>query len=132
MNIRWRFPSYVFLTVAVVGAIALYPLIEYGRPEYYPGIIVGCIVSVVNVLIGYGTVEHAFDKSNDIFLKYVLGGMVIRLLGTVGAVFLLIFVYDYHIMSLVGSLFFFYFLFLIYEIIYYNKKLILKKEAQHP
>jgi hypothetical protein len=129
MNIGWRFPSYIFLTVLGVGAIALYPLIEYGRPEYYPGIIVGCILSVINVLIGYGTVEYAFDKSDNFFLKYVLGGMVVRLLGTVGVVFILIIVLNYHIMSLVGSLFFFYFLFLIFEIIYYNKKLVMRKKT---
>jgi hypothetical protein len=127
MNISWRFPTYIFLTVVGIGAIAWYPLIKYGHPEYYPGIILGCILSVINVMIGYGTVEYAFDKSDNVFLKYVLGGMVVRLLGTVCIVFILIIVLDYHIMSLVGSLFFFYFLFLIYEIIYYNKKLALKK-----
>ncbi len=127
IKIDWSFPKRILLTLGIITALGLYPLIVYGTPEIRAGIIVGCIISVLNVLFGYFSIEYAFDKSNKTFMKAVLGGMGIRLVVSLTAVLVLIEVFDFHIVSLVSSLLLFYFIFMLYEILFYNKKLSLRK-----
>jgi hypothetical protein len=127
MKIDWSFPKRVLLTLAVIIAVGSYPLLVYAPPEVVAGVIAGCVISILNVLLGYMAIEYSFDKSNNTFLKAVLGGMGIRLVGTLVAVLVLIEVFDFHIVSLVTSLLGFYFLFMLYEIFYYNKILSLRK-----
>lgn len=117
----------MFLTLIVFTAIGIYPLVHYGTPEVIKSIVAGCIISVLNVFIGYFAIEYAFDKSNKTFIKAVLGGMGIRLVATLTAVLVLIEVFEYHILSFVSSLLIFYFIFLLYEVLYFNKKLSLRK-----
>lgn len=127
MKVDWSFPKRVFLTLAVIIAIGGYPLINYGAYDVIIGIVTGCVISILNVLLGYVAIEYAFDKSNKTFMKAVLGGMGVRLVATLTAVLVLVEVFDYHILSFVSSLLIFYFIFLLYEIMYYNKKLSLRK-----
>jgi len=127
MKTNWGFPKRVFLTLTLITAIGIYPLIYYGSPDIIKGIITGCVISVINVFFGYVAIEYAFDKSNKTFMKAVLGGMGIRLVATLTAVLVLIEVFEYHIMSFVSSLLIFYFIFLLYELVYFNKKLSMRK-----
>lgn len=127
MKIDWSFPKRVLITLAVIAAAGAYPLLTYAPPEVIVGVIAGCIISILNVLLGYVAIEYSFDKSNNTFLKAVLGGMGIRLVASLTAVLVLIEVFDYHIVSLVSSLLVFYFIFMLYEILFYNKKLSLRK-----
>lgn len=127
MKVDWTFPKRILITLAVIVTIAIYPLIKFGTPEIIAGIVAGCIISIFNVLLGYFSIEYAIDKSNNTFLKAVLGGMGIRLIASLVAVLILIQVYEYHILSLVTSLLIFYFIFMLYEIMFFNKKLSLKK-----
>jgi hypothetical protein len=127
MKIDWNFPKRVFLTLAVIAVIGAYPLIVYGTPEIFTGIVAGSVISLLNVLLGYVAIEYAIDKSNKTFLKAVLGGMGIRLVGSLTAVLILIEVYDIHISSFVASLLTLYFIFMLYEIMFFNKKLSLRK-----
>ncbi len=124
-----RFLAKVLLTTAVLCLAAIYPVLKYGSPEMYPGLAAGVVLSLLNFLIGYFSVEYAFEKPDETFLKVVLGGMAARLLATAGAVFVLIFLLDFHVVSLVSSLFFFYTLFLIFEIMHYNKKAVVKRQT---
>ncbi len=127
IKIDWSFPKRILLTLGIITVLGIYPLVEYGTPEVRAGIIIGCIISVLNVLLGYISIEYAFDKSNNTFMKAVLGGMGIRLVASLTAVLVLIEVFDFHIVSLVSSLLVFYFVFMLYEIMFYNKKLSLRK-----
>jgi hypothetical protein len=127
MKIDWNFPKRVLVTLAVISVIAIYPLIIYGTPEIITGIVAGSVISLLNVLLGYVAIEYAIDKSNKTFLKAVLGGMGIRLVGSLTAVLILIEVYDIHISSFVASLLTLYFIFMLYEIMFFNKKLSLRK-----
>jgi hypothetical protein len=127
MKIDWNFPKRVLVTLAVIALIGIYPLIVYGTPEIITGIIAGSVISLLNVLLGYVAIEYAIDKSNKTFLKAVLGGMGLRLVGSLTAVLILIEVYDIHISSFVASLLTLYFIFMLYEIMFFNKKLSLRK-----
>lgn len=127
MKIDWTFPKRVLLTLGLCVLLGTYPLVEFASPEIILGVVVGCVISVGNVLLGYLSIEYAFNKSNNTFMKFVLGGIGIRLVLTLGAVLLLIQVFDFHIESLVTSLLFFYFIFMLYELVFYNKKLTLRK-----
>lgn len=121
-----RFPKQIVLATLAVGLLASYPMYVWADREIVVGVVTGGIISLINVLIGYISVEFAFNKSNATFLKVVLGGMGIRLSLIAVTLILLIKVFDIHLYSLISSMFFFYFLYIIFEIVFVNKKIALK------
>ena len=127
MKFDIAFPKKIVLVLLLIGVLAVYPLYKVSDREVTVGFVTGGLISFINVLVGFFSIEYAFDKSNATFLKVILGGMGIRLLAIAALVFILIKVFDFHVFSLTASLFFFYFLFVIFEIVYVNKKLTLKK-----
>lgn len=120
-------PKRILVLVLLVGVLATYPLFKAGDRDITVGFITGCLISLVNVTAGYLLIEYGIEKPNATFLKIILGGMVARLILTPAIVVVLIRVFRFHLLSLTGSLFFSYFLFLILEILFLNKKLALKK-----
>jgi hypothetical protein len=120
-------PRRIILLVLLVGVLAAYPLYRADNREITLGFITGCLISLVNVMAGYLLIEYGIEKPNAAFLKIILGGMIARLLLTPVVVVVLVRVFDFHVLSLTGSLFFSYFLFLVFEILFLNKKLALKK-----
>jgi CDP-diglyceride synthetase len=120
-------PKRTVLLVLLIGVLAAYPLYKAGDREITVGFITGCLISFVNVTAGYLLIEYGIEKPNATFLKIILGGMVARLILIPAVVVVLIRVFRFHLLSLTGSLFFSYFLFLILEILFLNKKLALKK-----
>lgn len=91
------------------------------------------IVIVANFINAYGafaTFDFSIELSNQKFLKYVLGGMAIRI-AFILLVFLTVFLV-LNISKIIFILFFFinYFIFLFWEIAYYKKKLE-KKEYEN-
>jgi len=127
MKIDWGFPKRVLLICAVLVALGIYPLLTYGTPEIMAGVIAGSVLAILNVLFSYFSIEYAQGKSNKTFLKAVLGGMGIRLVASLTAVLVLVRVFDFHIVSLVSSFLFLYFLFMFPIILVYNKKLSMRK-----
>ncbi|MGA9364638.1 MAG: hypothetical protein WBW16_09750 [Bacteroidota bacterium] len=120
-------PKRIILLVLLIGVLAAYPLFKAGDPEITVGFITGCLISLVSVTVGYLLIEYGIEKSNATFLKIILGGMLARLILIPVVVVVLIRVFRFHLISLTASLFFSYFLFLIVEILFLNKKLALKK-----
>jgi hypothetical protein len=127
MKIDWSFPKRVLLTLVVFAAVGAYPFAVYATPEIRTGIVAGLVISVLNVFLGYLSIEYSFGKSTKTFMKAVLGGMGIRLVATMTAVLILLEVYDYHMISFVSSLLVFYFIFVLYEVLHVNRKVILSK-----
>lgn len=127
MKVDWGFPKRVFLTCAILVALGMYPLLTYGTREIIAGVIAGSVLAILNVLFSYFSIEYAQGKSNKTFLKAVLGGMGIRLVVSLTAVLVLVRVFDFHIVSLVSSFLFLYFLFMFPIILVYNKKLSMRK-----
>ncbi len=123
-----KFPKHIFFATLAVGFVASYPMYLWADRDVVVGVITGGLISLVNVLIGYISVEFAFDKSNATFLKVVLGGIGVRLLLIAVTLILLIKVFDLHLYSLISSMLFFYFLYITFEIVFINKKITLKNQ----
>jgi len=127
MKYDLKFPKQILFTVLIVGVLSAYPLAVYADKQMMYGIIAGCVISVMNILAGYLSIEYAFDRSNTTFLKVILGGMGIRLLAVAAILVILLKVFQVHTYGLVFSFFFFYIVFAILEILFLNKKISLKK-----
>ena len=128
--IKNNFPLQIILSVIFTFFVAIYPLTHYFAYEVLISVLLGCAVSLTNVFIGYWLIMYSFDKPNRIFFQSVLGGLGLRLLLIGLSIFLLIKFFNINMFGLVVSLFFYYFLFLILEIIFLNKKLLNKNVKQ--
>ena len=117
-----KFPKQVLLTLIGVGVLSFYPLSRFASEEIISGVLAGIVLSVINVLMGYVAIEYSFNKSYTLFIQVVLGGVGIRLFFMVGMLLLLIGVFKFHSIALVGSLFGMYSIFLILEVLYIHNK----------
>lgn len=112
--------------VLAVVLVAAYPLVRLQNPEILRAALAGCLVSTLNALAGFLTIELAFGKSYTGFLKAVLGGMGVRMLVMLGALAVLITVCHMHTVALAVSLLGFYMIYLVLEILYLQKKVVVK------
>lgn len=127
MKIDWSFLRLVLYCFAGAAVLTYYPISEFANAEVLRSIIAGGIMSLANLLLGYLAIEFSFDRSHTTFLKFVLGGMVGRLLLMWGVLLLLIRIYEFHSASLMLSLLFFYVMNLVLEIFYLQKRISTKQ-----
>ena len=126
MKIDWKFLKQILLTLIVIGVLSIYPVMNYATPEITSAIIAGALLTTINVLLGYAAIEYSFGKSTTTFVKYVLGGMGIRLLLMTSTLFILVKAFDFHSIALICSIGFFYIIFLTLEILFIQKKINIK------
>jgi hypothetical protein len=129
MKIDKRFPLQVLGALAVAGLLVAYPLVRYGSGEILLAVSVGALLSTINVLLGYLAIEYSFEKSYTTFLKAVLGGMGIRMGLMLIALLVLIKVVGLHTVALVVSLLGFYLIFLVLEVLFIQKKVLIKNQS---
>jgi hypothetical protein len=122
VRIDWAFLRIVALCFAGAAVLAAYPLSEFATRPVTTGVVAGASMSLLNLLLGYAAIEYSFDKSHTTFLKYVLGGMVARLMLMWGVLLVLVWFYNVHAASLMLTLLFFYVLNLVLEIAYLQKR----------
>lgn len=127
MKIDWSFLRLVAVCFAIAAVLTFYPISEFATAEVIRSIIAGGVMSLVNLLLGYLAIEFSFERSHTTFLKYVLGGMVGRLMLMWGTFLLLIQVFGFHAASLMLTLLFFYLMNLALEIYYLQKRVSTKK-----
>ena len=127
VKIDWSFLRLVMFCFAAAAVLTYYPISEFATGEVIQGIIAGGVMSLINLLLGYAAIEISYERSHTTFLKYVLGGMVVRLMLMWSVLLILIRVYNYHSASLMLSLLFFYVLNLVLEIFYLQKRVSSKK-----
>jgi hypothetical protein len=127
MKFDWVFLRLVLFCFAGAAVLTYYPISEFATAEVIRSIIAGGVMSLVNLLLGYMAIEISFERSHTTFLKYVLGGMVVRLMMMWGVLLLLIRFYGFHSASLMLSLLFFYAMNLVLEIFYLQKRVSTKK-----
>ncbi|HEY6192991.1 MAG TPA: hypothetical protein VI215_11775 [Bacteroidota bacterium] len=118
----WSFPRQVLITLLVVACGAAYPLMKYGTAEILRAVLAGAAITTMNVLAGYAAIEYSHGKSASTFLKYVLGGMGVRLMAVAAVLVALIRVFGFEVSALVWSMVFFYVIFLILELMFIQKK----------
>ena len=127
MKIDWAFLKLVLYCAFGVLILVVLPLSLFTDREIVQSVAASGIACLVHLLLGYVSIELGFDKPSTIFLKIILGGTLARLLLLVGAVFVLVRVYQFHALSLMISFLMFYVLDLVLEIHILQKKVTLKR-----
>lgn len=123
MNLRSNFPAQVALLLVGALLILAWPLAAFAPAEVRTAVAAGAALSTVNVMLGYGAIRYAFDKSHTTFLKAVLGGMGLRLLFMLGAFVALIAGFGVHALALTLSLLGFYAGFMVLEIVFIQQRM---------
>ena len=116
------FFKYVLIASVIVLIAAFYPVYTYASSLQIKSIIYGYLLSLINVLVGYGLTGIAFDKKVKSFMIIVFGGMVVRMFLVAVLLLVLLYIVQLDAWSLVASVFFFYFLFISIEIKFLYKK----------
>jgi len=124
--IKSSFPLQIIILFFITFLLAIYPLSHYFTAEVLISVFFGSFISIVNVFIGYALIVYSIDKPNKVFFKAVIGGMVLRMFFISIVLICLIKILSINIYGLVTSLFFYYFLFLIMEIMFLNRRLLNK------
>lgn len=118
-------PLFDFLIKILILSVILWGAIFWGSAEYgfdIGSVFVAWILIAANTLVGYLLFDHAFEKSQSDFTKVVLGGLVLRLLVLMAIVALVILRDLVAVNDFVISLFAFYCIYVIIEILGYQKK----------
>lgn len=106
----------VAIALAAAAVVLAYPVYLRWGPDVLAAAAVGCAISTLNVVLGGVSVVWAFDKPQPVFLKTVLGGMALRMVGVCVSFILLIRLSDFPIYGLAVSMFLFYLLYQVLEI----------------
>jgi len=123
-----RFPRLVGVVVLIATAVLAYPLLRFASPAVVIAVAAGTLMSTLNALLGYFSIEYAFGKSYTTFLKVVIGGMGVRMLGMLGIMLVLILVFHVPSLPLTLSMLAFYLVFLVMEILFIQTKVVLKSQ----
>ncbi|NTV92651.1 MAG: hypothetical protein HGA72_05100 [Chlorobiaceae bacterium] len=118
-------PVFDFLIKLFILSVILWVVIWYGLA---PGtvdlqsVFYAWVIIVANSLVGYLMFEYAFDKESPVFTKVVFGGLAARLLLLMGLVAWIIVRNLAVLNDFVLSFFAFYCIYVIVEILAYQKK----------
>jgi hypothetical protein len=117
------FPKQVFITMAVITAAGAYPVARWGSPGVAEAAAAGAILATVNVLAGYVAISRSLGQSIHTFMKYVMGGMGLRLFAMAGILLLLTRGFGFHATALVASLGIYYLAYLVLEVLFIQSEL---------
>ncbi len=109
------------LTVILWAGILFFSGIQVGSAEFR-SVLYAWMMVATNTLAGYLIFEYAFDKAPRIFTLSVFGGLTVRLLALMTLVFIVIYRDPKGSNAFVISLFAFYCIYLIVEVLGYQKK----------
>ena len=125
-------PLFDFLLKILILSVILWGVIFWGAAEYdidLGSVFVAWILIAANSLVGYLLFEYAFDKPQAVFTKVVFGGLVLRLLVLMVLIAVIILQNFVVINDFVFSFFAFYCIYVIIEILGYQKKNKQKKKV---
>lgn len=112
----YTFLLLIFFTALLIGLL----LFEILSPKYFKSILLGEAITTFNAAIGFLSIKSGINKPEKMFLRWLLGGMVLRFLTTLVIVILALLFLELNRISFIFSILFFYSFFLIIEIIYLN------------
>jgi hypothetical protein len=121
-----RFPKRVAVVALIAGAVLAYPLVRYASPGVVVAVVAGAVMSTLNALLGYVSIEYAFGKSYTTFLKVVIGGMGLRMLAMLGIMLVLILSLHMQPLPLTLSMLGFYLVYLVLEVLFIQTKVMVK------
>jgi hypothetical protein len=118
-------PLFDFLVKLCILSVVLWVVIFTGlKPGSFDvhSVFLAWILVVVNALTGYLLFEYAVDKESPVFTKVVFGGLTVRMLVLMLFIALLIIRHMVAVNDFVISFFAFYCIYVIVEILGYQKK----------
>ena len=118
----WMFLKYALLLSLIVLLIAFYPIYKFASGYQVYSLIIGYAISLINIAIGYNLNRSALNKKVKSFMVIVFGSMALRMIFVALVLIILLTYTRLDSISLVSSVFFFYFLFVTLEIYFLNKK----------
>lgn len=113
----------VLTVLVVIGTMILF-FIEKDSTIFAAGF--GMILSMINFILGYYAITISYNKSVTKFLKVIIIGMGIRLSLLLFGIFVFVKLLNVQIIPFITSLFVFYIIFLIFEIVYIQKRILSK------
>lgn len=117
-----NFFKYLAYSSLLIIILASYPVYKYFNIVQINSIIAGYFISLLNAFIGFKLNTMAFSKPTKSFMVLVFGGMGIRLIVVILLLVILMYFTGLDSLSLVGSVFFFYTVFISIEIYFLHKK----------
>jgi len=108
-----------FLIIAFL-IITFLLLIDVLSENQFKSIILGWIITTINVGLGIVSIKSGINKSEKVFMQRIFGGMVIRFMAILLMVVLALLFLELNRISFIFSVLFYYIFYLIIEIIYLN------------
>ncbi|NTV02299.1 MAG: hypothetical protein HGB04_05870 [Chlorobiaceae bacterium] len=125
-------PLFDFLVKLFILSVILWGVIYWGYTKYpvdLPSVFTAWVMVTVNALVGYLLFEYAFDKESRVFTLVVFGGVAMRLLLIMALVLVINLLHLVRPIDFAVSFISFYCIYLVVEILGYQKKNQLKKNA---
>jgi hypothetical protein len=114
--LKASFVTYILIMLAVVGAYKL----SYINNSLFVSILAASVIMCCGFILGIITIRIGINKSHEIFIFSILGGMVVRLIGLTALVFICLKFLELNPNNFIFSILFFYVFFLLVEIFYLN------------
>lgn len=124
------FLKWWFLVTAVAWLLLAVPLYLLGEANILWGAIVGCLLPAFCFVVGFYSMCRNLHRPPNKLMIAVFGGMLARMLFIGLAFFLILWLTQLHVASLLTSLFGFYFLYLALELYFINGRFKHIKEGQ--
>lgn len=121
-----------FLIKLFILSVILWGVVYWGSANYpidINSVFVAWLMVVLNSLTGYLLFEYGFDKESKVFTLVVFGGVALRLLIIMALVLVINLLGMVKSIDFVVSFISFYCIYLVLEILAYQKKNQLKKNA---
>ena len=112
-----------FCAVLCVSVISIYLLYIMQQRDLVPPVVLGIVLSTLNVFAGYLSIELGLGKSISAFFKIVFGGIGIRLVFVLSALIISIAVFEMQKYVLISSFLICYIFFLFLEVFYIKYRL---------
>lgn len=126
-SMRSRMVKILAISLIAMGLISFFLIWKFGNSGFGGSYLLGALLGILNGVVGFLTIEKFIDRSSLVFMKGVFLGMGIRLFLLLGIFVILIKAFGAHIVALVTGLLIFYFAMTIFEVIFLNKRIELKK-----
>ncbi|MCA9406984.1 MAG: hypothetical protein KC684_10625 [Candidatus Omnitrophica bacterium] len=113
-----KFSAFVIISGIIASVVFILIIQAIGKQADVTAVISNLVFCLVNVLAGVLIVISGLDKSNSVFFSRLLGSLFVRILIMAAYVALGLAVFKFEEINFVMSLFVFYFLFLVLEMLY--------------
>ncbi|MFQ5825418.1 MAG: ATP synthase subunit I [bacterium] len=129
MNENIKFLVQIGGTTSALLIISLIPVNYFGNSRLAWGVFYGYLVSLGNILFSFFSIKWAFDKSTKTFFAVVLGGMTIRFVIVLLALYIALKFAQIPIIGFIVSLVCFYLTLQVFEVRFVQNELKNRKAA---